>query len=138
MAVGVGLGLLLAPVCLNTALSQDGHSSTGRRPMVVMKQEVIKGRVFFVSEDESEQQPASGLRIELRALGEDEVIATTVTDIEGRYKLENLDVGEYDLSVGLLRMELRVRDPLENPEELQRLPKTILIFIPRTLDTERG
>jgi 5-hydroxyisourate hydrolase-like protein (transthyretin family) len=110
-----------------------------RRPLVVMKQVEVKGAVFYLSDDEGEEAPASNVEIKARTLDGGTVLHQTVTDADGRYALPNLAAGTYDFLVGQLRLELRVLDPEQNGAGRRRIPKTILVFIPRSLgEEERG
>ena len=103
------------------------------KPLVVMKQAEINGRVFFLAEDDKDYV-ASKLSIKVIDLEDDTVIQTTITDENGRYKLKNLDAGEYRFMVGLLRLKLRVEDSAGVGKSI---PKTILVFIPVELGGKR-
>ena len=57
----------------------------------------------------------------------------TATDKKGEYKLPNLDVGKYRLTIGRLVMDLVVEDPKEKKVRGSMMKK-IIVFIPRSLD----
>ena len=106
-----------------------------RRPLVVLKQTTIKGRVFLLTEKdgEAEETAAANLPIEVCLPGEDEPIYKVQTDNKGFFSLPNLDMGKYELKVGRLILELRVEEPQEGPTYARRIPKTILVFMPAGL-----
>ena len=105
------------------------------KPLVVMKQAEINGRVFFLAEDD-EDYVASDLIIKVLTEDEEKVIQETTTDENGRYVLKNLDAGKYRFMVGLLRLRLRVEDSTEAVGK-EKVSKKILVFIPVALGGRR-
>jgi hypothetical protein len=108
--------------------------TTTIRPLVVMKQSEICGRVFFIQEETEKGKPATvvrpGVKIELRTADQDIVLHKTATDESGCFTLPNLDVGAYRLVVARLTMNLRVEDPPTASEGIKQMSKTIVVFIP--------
>lgn len=109
------------------------ESVPGRRPLVVLKQTEIAGKVFFLDESEVEDDRAKGVRIEVRTLDAGDLLFGTVTDEKGTYTLPNFDVGTYRLVVGGLILELLIEEPDQPGVRKRRIPKTILVFIPKEL-----
>ena len=74
----------------------------------------IDGRVYIISGERDKKgripdpRPAPGVRVEIRTVAEDKVIARTRTDAQGRYSLPRIDVGKYQACIGLLRMDLEI------------------------------
>ena len=108
-----------------------------RRPLVVLKQTRIKGRVFILSDDGSDSA-ARDLKVEVRTSDGEDLLFDTKTDDHGTYLLPDLDVGLYRLVMGLLEVELKVEDPGELPAHTRRVPKTIITFIPQEMWVEGG
>ena len=104
-----------------------------RRPLVVMKQTQITGKVFFLAEEENEEEAAAELRIEVWTLDGKKRLYKTTTDKAGAYILPSLEVARYRLILGRLQLELKVEEPASTEEESLKIPKIILVFIPRAL-----
>ena len=103
-------------------------NAPGRRPLVVLKQTAIHGRVFFLN-DEDEQSLAKDMNVEIGKPKEAKVICRTRTGNDGTFVLPSLDVGAYEMKAGRLIVELKVEEPDETSGRT-RLPKTILIIMP--------
>ena len=106
-------------------------NAPGRRPLVVIKQTAIHGRVFFLNDDD-EQSLGKDVKVEIRKSKESKVLCQTRTADDGTFVLPSLDVGLYEMKAGKLTVELKVEDPQETPG-LTRLPKTILIIMPAAM-----
>jgi hypothetical protein len=110
----------------STNAPSSGETSR-RRPLVVLKQATIKGRIFIIV-DENSTRPARKSKIEILDKEGDRKIHETVVDEEGGFTLPNMETGQYMLKAGRLYLELVVQSP-EGPEStVKRIPKTILIF----------
>jgi len=150
LARGAGLVpaalLCVAWTCLNcaaqtagtntAALSPAGEEQTGRRPLVVLKQSSIKGRVFFLVDNEDEDSSglvASQVSIRILSKSGGATLHETKADDQGQFTLPNLDVGTYQMVIGRLRLELSVREQTETLGSAKILPKTILIYMPKNL-----
>ena len=130
------LTLLLLPALAILCLSEEPAKDTpGKRPIVVMKQAEIRGRVFFLpeGEEEAEDVRAVGQRVLIRTLDGADVLHKTATDKNGEYSIPNLDTGKYQMVVGRLVLELHVAEPGG-----KALLKNIVIFIPRMLQEKGG
>jgi len=147
-AIAIMASAILTGLTVLDARAEDGASSSTndaiealmppaprRRPLVVLKQTTIKGRVFLLTEKDGEakETAAAKLPIEVCLSGETEPICRTQTEKDGVFSLPNLGVGKYMLKVGRLKLELLVQEPLEGPTYARRIPKTILIFLPEAL-----
>lgn len=111
---------------------KTGETVLHRRPLVVLRQSSISGRVFLLSQD-AKDSVAEQLKIQIRDRTEQKLLFETRTDKEGRFALPNLDVGKYGLIIGRLKLVLEVREPLTGPTSARRIPKTIIVFIPEAL-----
>ena len=138
MLLGVGL-LGLGLYCQVLLAAQPEGKPDGkkpapkRRPLVVMKQAEIKGRVFYLAEDDEKEAAAANLQIRLWTLDGKDLLYETSTDKNGKYTFPDLDVGRYKFGVGRLVMELKVVLADDADPNAAKIPKTILVFIPRSL-----
>ena len=139
--------LFLAIIFISTAAisvrAQEESAKTNspaktpkRKPMVVMKQANISGKAFLLAdvEEESDNTVAKYLAIEVRSKDGADLIYESATDENGDFNIPNLDVGEYRLTVGLLKIDLHVKDA--DPEGLTKsvIPKKIIVFIPKAME----
>jgi hypothetical protein len=105
-----------------------------RKPLVVMKQADILGKVFIIDDEKDTQNsPAQRIMIKLANKKEDDAIYETGTDDEGVFKIPNLDKGEYHLIVGLLTLDLNVMDADPQAAVKMNIPKNIMVFIPNSM-----
>lgn len=113
----------------------SGESGTARRhPLVVLKQTRIDGKVFFLPEEgEGQAEPARQTPVEIRDRDGGKVLHNTSTASDGTFSLPNLDVGVYQIRIGGLTLELSVEAKKETGKKA--LPKTLLIFMPRQLES---
>ena len=58
----------------------------------------LNGRVVSAHLNEESERPLAGAMVELRRIGEQDVIAKTVTDENGRFSLPNMPAGAYSLA----------------------------------------
>lgn len=58
----------------------------------------LSGKVVSAKLDEEAEKPLVGSTVELRRIGEDEVIATTRTDSQGRFAFSDIAPGAYALA----------------------------------------
>lgn len=120
-------------------LAETNKTGSVVRPLVVLKQAEIEGRVYFLTEDEQgkDKKDATNTKkiVKIKVLTEDQstVLHQTQTDETGRYTIPNLDVGKYKLVVGKLIVDLLVKDRASNPDNKKELPKPLHIFIPEAL-----
>jgi len=114
--------------------SANGGAAPVRRPLVVLKQAAIRGRVIFLADDDKEETPAAGLNVEVWTANAKERLYRTETDRTGRCTLPALDVGKYRLMIGMLILVLKVEDPDPISALREKIPKTILVFMPRQLE----
>ena len=120
------------------AAADDAVETAPAKPhLVVMKQAEIQGVVRFLADEDNKEAQASNLKIEVWTPDGQKKLAGTVTDAKGAYKLPSLDVGSYRLVVGLLTLDLKVEDPDKAAPDARKVPKTILVLIPRSLG-DRG
>lgn len=137
-AVGVEL-LLLTParaqdVARSAPAAGAAASAAYKLPLVVLRQQAIEGRVFFIAEEQESDAYASGVDVQVRLQGAEQPAVQTRTDEIGRFGLPDLAVGVYRLTIGRLTVELRVMDPAAvEATEAAKIPKMIAIFIPRAL-----
>ena len=117
---------------------QDASPSAApkRKPLVVMKQTEIKGRVFLIGDKGEEAVPAPDILIEVRLKTEEKLLHRTTTDRQGNYTLPSLAVDLYAFKVGLLNLELRVESPEKEFEGKKPIPKMIFVFLPQELAKE--
>ncbi|MBA4386569.1 MAG: hypothetical protein C0404_01230 [Verrucomicrobia bacterium] len=133
-------GAVALLIVAGSAAGEDTNkTASASRPLVVMKQAEIAGKVFFLQEDEEGNSGKSPLKtkkgIKIKVLSQDQstTIFKTETDENGSYTLPNLDVGKFKLLVGRLLLDLRVEDAQDNPKKMKELAKTLHIFIPEAL-----
>ena len=121
--------------CQGWAAEPDGTDpalrAPERRPLVILKQTVIHGRVFLIKEDDK-QAYADNMKVEVQTLDGKKSVHKTKTNDDGSFALPSLSVGRYRLDVGRLRLELNVQDADRAVGQIQ-LPKTLLIFIPEEM-----
>jgi hypothetical protein len=128
---------LLAAACGEATWAQTLTGRLGAKPhLVVMKQDEIRGKVFFLAEENEKEQPADELKVEVWTPDSTNLIQSTMTDTNGAYKLPSLQVGRYRMVIGKLDLELRVEDPLKITPGTRTIPKTIIVLIPRSLGPE--
>jgi hypothetical protein len=125
------LAVMLALSGVAAEPSTNATAKPGRRPLVVLKQTAIHGRVLLIMAEE-ELAVASDLPVQVLKQKDDEAIHKTVTDKDGTFTLPSLDVGMYRIMTGRLIMDLRVEDPA-NSKGKTLVPKTILIVMPEAL-----
>jgi len=129
---------MLVAVCGQAVLAQTPTGRLGAKPhLVVMKQDEIRGKVYFLAEENEKEAPAPDMKIEIWTPDSSKLIQSTMTDTNGAYKLPSLDVGPYRMIIGKLNLELRVQDPLKITPGTRTIPKTIIVLIPRSLGPER-
>lgn len=109
-----------------------GRPGIPKHPLVVLKQSVIRGRIFFVLEVDK-QEPADKLHLQIIDPDSDKLVYETDADEKGAFSLPNLEVGKYKFLVGRLILELRVEELTTYPGKHRLIPKTILIFMSRDL-----
>ena len=63
---------------------QAKEEAPHRRPLVVMKQTQITGKVFFLAEEENQEEAAADLKIEVWTLDGKKRLYKTTTDKEGQ------------------------------------------------------
>jgi hypothetical protein len=117
-------------------VAQEKEKKSGppkRPPLVVVKQAEIRGRVFFLADGEKEEAPGAGLKVLVQSIKDKKTLHQTASDGEGRFVLPSLQMGDYALTVGRLAMELQVKDPDQIAQGARKMPKTLLVFIPRGL-----
>lgn len=117
--------------------SPETSKTIKRKPMVVMKQANISGKAFLladVEDESSENAAAKYLAIEVRTKDGADLIYESATDENGDFSIPNLDVGEYSVTVGLLKIELHVKDA--DPDGITKsvIPKKIIVFIPKAME----
>ena len=105
---------------------------------MVLKQSSIKGRVFFLTDNENTERQdviAAGISIRILTKSGGKKLHETKADDQGQFTLPNLDVGTYQMVVGRLYLELNVQEqPDVATGRKSLIPKTILIFMPQDLD----
>lgn len=140
--------LIFAVLFISTAAisvrAQEDNANTNspvktpkRKPVVVMKQANVSGKALLLADaDEKirENVAAKYLAIEVRAKDGADLIYESGTDENGEFSIPNLDVGEYQLIVGRLKIELHVKDA--DPEDIAKsvIPKKIIVFIPKAME----
>lgn len=98
---------------------------------LLVRHAVIRGRVFFASERQGQtEQPAPNVLIQVKVPETGEVLAKTVTDKEGSYILPQVDIGIYYLTVGKLRLSMKV---VAEAEKVGELPKVVICVLPREM-----
>lgn len=112
---------------------KEGEEAPRRRPLVVLKQTEIEGRVFFIGVGKKRDEVAVKLKVNVQREDNDEVIFKTRTDKAGRYTLPNMETGKYRLNVGKLKLDLEVMEPEQGSNPSKSIPKKLLVFIPREL-----
>jgi hypothetical protein len=122
--------------CLGATLvlAQDAsNEGPGRRPLVVLKQTAIRGRVFLLNEAEEGDVRGVNVKVEVWTERGGRRLVDTKTDDKGEYTLPNLETGTYELRIGRLRLDLKVMEPADRPSGSRVVPKTIVVFIPASL-----
>jgi hypothetical protein len=132
-AGAVGLIGAAAALAADAAGPKDGRGY--RRHLVVVRQAEIAGRVYYLSEGKEDDAPAAGVQVSVVATNSEESVLDTATDDAGRFTLTGLQLGTYQLNVGLLKVLLTVQDPPAVGQGQTLAPKAVLILIPRTLGT---
>jgi len=123
---------VLSILTLNVLGEDKGEEGDSRpRPLVVMKQATIQGRVFFISES-GKGSSAGHLVVRIHTSDGKKSLQETKTDKRGQYTLSFLEVGEYQLTVGRLILRLVVEEGKKGSDE-RKLPKVIMVFIPQEL-----
>ena len=140
MRVGpIGLSAMLVLSLAMIGSVAAGTSQTPSKPyLVVMKQSEIQGTVRFLADEDNKEAQAAHMRIEVWTADGKKKLASTETDDKGAYRLPSLEVGAYRLTVGLLTLDLKVEDPDKVSPETRQIPKTIMVLIPRSLDSRSG
>lgn len=139
IAGGMLVGLLTLVQTVHAQRDEKADRERKIRPIVVMQQSEISGRVFVLQSEQSKETPkgktGTDVKIELRTSDQDGVVHRTITDKDGRFVLPNLDVGDYRLRVGRLWVDLRVEAPPApgSTEAAKQVSKTIVLFIPEEL-----
>ncbi len=142
MQIHRGCGVLLMSAVLMagaTAFSADKKEESkdvARLPLVVLKQQEVHGRVFFAGDEGENDTPAGNLKVDLYDSAGTNRIVETKTDAEGKYVLPSIGEGVYRLSFGRLTLELRVVEPLKASAGEAKIPKSLLVFLPRSLVAE--
>ena len=112
--------------------SQDATTrSNEEKRFLLVRHAVIRGRVFFASERQGqEEQPAPGVLIQVKVPETGEVLAKTETDKEGSYVMPQMELGIYHLFIGKLRLNMKV---VAEAEKAGELPKVVLCVLPREM-----
>lgn len=130
------LGVALAMLCLCglpvVLHAQEEEASPEEEYSAVrVRLAPVRGRVFLSSEKEdSGDIPGADVRVQVRDIATDELLAETFTDKNGTYELPEFDIGRYYMHVGALRLELLVVPESVAGEEL---PKIIILIIPEEM-----
>ncbi len=106
---------------------------TAPRYRVVIRKVGSDCRVFFLAESSGEDQPAGGVKVTVREPGADEANYETRTDDDGAFRLPPMEEGLFEMTVGLLTVNLEVLGSAALGEGQTAAPKSILIMIPRNL-----
>jgi len=116
----------------NPASVPDSPSpSEDERRFLLVRHAVIRGRVFFSSDRQGqEEQPAPGVLIQVKVPETGEVLAKTETDKEGSYVMPQMELGIYHLYIGKLRLNMKV---VPEAEKAGELPKVVLCVLPREM-----
>lgn len=121
----------LVALCVPSAQAQPQSNGSTQR-VIVVRQAEIQGQVFISSDREGEEEaPARNALIQLKDSGNDKVLQKTYTNDQGEYTLSEVEVGEYLLFAGSLKMKIRVESP--ETTEQNELPKKIIVIIPRKM-----
>ena len=131
----VSFVLLVSALALGAAGDEKAQavSKSDRRPLIVMRQAEITGKVYFLADDQSDEATAADQRVQVLTANGQTNVYETITDKTGGYVLPNLQAGTYQLVVGRLNLELQVLDAEKAAAGGQQAAKTILVLIPRSL-----
>ena len=137
----LGLFIVFGLFSLQTVYGQDkikgakGDKSekVKRKPLVVMKQAEIEGKVFILTPEDETSKGAENIFLEVRTFADDISVYKTKAEKDGSYVLPNLEIGKYRFTVGYLKLELVVENPdlLKNRDK--KVSKKIIVFLPESL-----
>lgn len=91
----------------------------------------IQGKVFLASARQGEDEtPAPNVKVQVRDLETDKVLREAFTDKEGYYSLPKLEVAQYLMTIGRLKIQLDVKP---EKQSLTELPKILIVILPEEM-----
>ncbi|MDA0322410.1 MAG: hypothetical protein O2923_06790 [Verrucomicrobia bacterium] len=134
--LGVNAIVMLVLVCMAICLAGPAGAAEKRFEGVVIQKSTIDGRVFIIAEEDPDTGespdpiPAGSVRVELKDRRDKTVVAETLTDDDGRYKLEDIAPGVYKIHIGKLRLDFKVRPRSELTGDE---PRVFVVLLPEDL-----